>query len=476
MFAVIMIEMRGLSLFASTNRLLLAYSQPTAQRRRGPLNILLLYADDMRHDSIGVAGSAVKTPFLDRLAGEGIRFTHNCVTTSVCWISRATLHTGQYMAKHKSSFLGDPKWYAGWNESFPYLLNQSGYHVGHCGKWHWDLDVTKDPGRLVRQTYSLFQRDENYHWKNGLHITQKNEFDALRFLKERPRDKPFHLTVAFFAPKDIGPPVNWEPQPYSETIYRNATIPVPKTDNDEAWNRLPSFISKTNGAVRQRYFQRWAGDLFQPMMKKYYRMISEMDDACRRIVNELEKQGLMDETLIIFTTDNGYFQAEKKMAGKWFPYEESLRVPLIIRDPRMSKDKKGTINTEFTLSVDLASTILSAAQIPIPSGMQGRDISDLYLDSSSRGSGGEKPWRTEFYYEHLLYNWFKKDKNFIPPSEALVRKDFKYIVWRENNYTEQLFQMEKDPFEEEDLFGRAEHANLVRELQARFSELKAAVQ
>lgn len=324
----------------------------------------------------------------------------------------------------------------------------------------------------MRETYSFFSREENYHWKNGVHITQKNERDALRFLRERPRDKPFHLTVAFFAPKDSN---GWNPQPYSESLYANSTIPVPKTNTDEAFGKLPDFVQVSTAAAGYRGY--WGNGLYEPNMKKRNRMISEVDDACRHIVDELKEQGVMDETLIIFTTDNGYFQAEHRIAGKWFPYEESLRVPLIVVDPRMDEDKKGTTNADFTLSVDLASTFLSAAKVPVPPSMQGRDIADLYLDND--GSLSRKPWRTEFYYEHLLYNWIQRGKkNFIPPSEALVRKDYKYLLWRENDYREQLFHVKEDPMEEDDLLalGRAEHVDLISEMQGRFAELKAAAQ
>lgn len=106
-----------------------------------PLNIVLLYGDDWRHDSIGAAkASIVKTPFFDWLATQGIRFAHNCVTTSVCWISRATLYTGLYVSRHKSDYPHKPLWYEGWNQSWPQLLKNSGYHLGHTGKWHFPVE------------------------------------------------------------------------------------------------------------------------------------------------------------------------------------------------------------------------------------------------------------------------------------------------------------------------------------------------
>ncbi len=110
------------------------------------------------------------------------------------------------------------------------------------------------------------------------------------------------------------------------------------------------------------------------MMKNYYRLATEVDATCGVVLNELEKQGVLDNTLVIFTTDNGYYHGEHGLADKWYPHQESIRVPLIIEDPRMPRDRQGTTNDDFTLSVDLAPTILAAAGIAAPKQMQGRDI------------------------------------------------------------------------------------------------------
>ena len=188
-------------------------------------------------------------------------------------------------------------------------------------------------------------------------------------------------------------------------------------------------------------------------------------------MEELEHQGVLNETLVIFTTDNGYFQAEHGLAGKWYPFEESLRVPLLIRDPRMAFEKRGNVFDHFTLNVDLAPTILSAAQVPVPANMQGRDIADIYLRAD--GQVMTPPWRTEFYYEHLLKNF---GKDFIPQSEALVRKDTKYIVWPQHNKAEQLFHVTQDPLERKDLAQSPEYTQVLNEMRARFVELKAQAQ
>jgi len=201
------------------------------------------------------------------------------------------------------------------------------------------------------------------------------------------------------------------------------------------------------------------------MMKNYYRLITEIDKTCGVVLKELEKQGALDNTLVIFTTDNGYYYGEHGLADKWYPHEESIRVPLVIVDPRMDKKKAGMTNDDFTLNVDLAPTILNAAGLDAPEGMQGTDIAPLYLSDN-----GNKPdWRTEFFYEHPTFASVER----IPASEALVRKDFKYMYWPVTDI-EQLFDLRNDPIEENDLAGDPKYADKLAEMRKRFKELKEA--
>jgi len=194
-------------------------------------------------------------------------------------------------------------------------------------------------------------------------------------------------------------------------------------------------------------------------------MATEVDTVCGRVLDELARQGALDQTLVIFTTDNGYFHAEHGLADKWYPYEESIRVPLIVRDPRMARERRGGTNDDFTLNVDLAPTILSAAAVTAPKNMQGRDIAPLYLTAA-------KPaWRSEFFYEHGII----KNADFIPASEALVRKDTKYLFWPDFKH-EELFDLRADPFEERNLAADPSHQSKLTELRKRFAELKAAAQ
>jgi arylsulfatase A-like enzyme len=446
-------------------RLILAITllglSPIASRAAAPMNVVVLYADDWRFDTLGCAGNPiVKTPNLDRLATEGVRFAHNCVTTSICGVSRATLFTGQWMSRHGN--IGFKEFDTPWAETYPGLLRANGYHVGHIGKWH--------NGRFPGEHFDFGRAYSGVHWikqpdGTKIHVTQKNENDAMEFLKTRPADKPFCLTLAFFATHaEDHNPKQFLPQPESMALYQDVTIPLAKTATPEALRKLPPFLSNEKNEGRNRWHWRFdTPEKYQEMMKNYYRLATEVDATCGRVIEELKRQGLLDNTLVIFTTDNGYFHAEHGLADKWYPHQESIRVPLIVHDPRMPAAKHGSTNNEFTLSVDLAPTILAATGVKAPATMQGRDMAPLYL-------AAEKPaWRQEFFYEHAVLN----NKNFIPASEALVRKDWKYFYWPDFDL-EQLFDITNDPHEQNDLAGDPAKAGHLAEMRARFKELKAA--
>ncbi|MCM2371659.1 sulfatase family protein [Aporhodopirellula aestuarii] len=427
-----------------------------------PLNVLVLYADDWRFDTLGVAGNpVVKTPHLDELATRSMRFTHNCVTTAICGVSRACLFTGQMMSRH--GCFGFAPFKTPWSETYPGLLREHGYYVGHVGKWH--------NGKFPAEHFDFGRSYYGRHWLEQpdgtkIHVTQKNENDALEFLKTRPEDKPFCLTVAFFATHaQDGHPDQFLPQPESMSLYQDVEIPVPVNATQESFERLPEFVGNEKNEGRNRWHWRFdTPEKYQRMMKNYYRLASEVDATCGRILSELKAQGTLDQTLVIFTTDNGYYHAEHGLADKWYPHQESIRVPLMVSDPRMSDDNRGQTNDEFTLSIDLAPTILSAVGIEAPERMQGRDMSPLYLSDS----GESVDWRTEFFYEHPTI----RSKDFIPYSEALVRKDWKYFYWPEFD-REQLFNIVNDPHEENDLAANPEYQEKLSEMRTRFAELKA---
>lgn len=429
-----------------------------------PLNVVLLYADDWRHDTLGVAGNpVVRTPHLDRLAREGLRFTNSFVTTSICGVSRATLLTGQWMSRHGNRAFD--MFRTPWTETYPGRLRAAGYYVGHVGKWHngnfpagnYDFGA----GRITPMRHWLPRPGGEPE-----HVTRRNETDALEFLRTRPAGQPFCLTLAFVAAHaEDQHPSQFLPQPESLPLYAGVRIPVPPTATEEHHRRLPPFIANERNEGRVRWHWRFdEPEKYQEMMRNYYRLVTEADAVCGRVLAELERQGVLEETLVVFTTDNGFFHGEHGLADKWYPHEESIRVPLIVRDPRLPAARRGATEAAFALNVDLAPTVLGAAGLPASPGMQGRDLTALYAPERRPTN-----WRTEFFYEHAVI----RNKDFIPASEALVRADWKYMFWPDFG-REQLFHLAVDPREERDLAGEPARAAQLAGLRARFLELKTA--
>jgi arylsulfatase A-like enzyme len=375
-------------------------------------------------------------------------------------VSRASILSGQYMMRHQVTKFGVQLPEKNLEETYPAILRKAGYWTGYVGKY--------GVGKIKENQFDYSVEYEGKHWlPNGngdsVHVTVKNEKDALFFLKNRPKEKPFLLSVGFFAPHaEDRHPDQYRYQPSSEKYYRSDVIPVPKTATEQALKALPPFISNEKNEGRNRWHWRFdSPEKYQRYMKAYYRMVTEVDLAIGKIIAELKAQGVYENTLIIFMGDNGYFQSEHELADKWYPYEESLRVPLIVSDPRLPASKKNTSNNEFVLNIDIAPTIIATTGAPIPSVMQGSDFSVLYLEPKSLR------WRQDFYYEHPVVN----NKTFIPSSEALVTHHNKYIYWPDYQY-EEYFNLKRDPYEEHNSITIREDQPVIRALKKRFNELK----
>ena len=428
-------------------------------------NIVFLLADDLRWNSLNCMGNKMlHTENIDELARNGVRFTHACVTTSISMVSRASILTGQYMSRHKIREFGTPLSEQAFINSYPAILRRAGYWTGFVGKY--------GVGQIRETDFDFAREYERVHWfplENGdsIHVTERNAVDALEFLKTRPKDKPFLLSVSFFATHaQDDHPDQYRYQPGSEKYYQNDVIPVPETASDEYFQKLPPFIANEANEGRVRWHWRFdTPEKYQKYMKAYYRMLTEMDLAIGRIVSELKDQGVFENTLIIFTGDNGYFHAEHGLADKWYPYEEALRVPLVVHDPRLKPEERNKVVDDFVLNIDIAPAIISAAGSEIPKGMQGKDFSELYLSRKN------VKWRNDFYYEHPFVTSEKR----IPSSEALVTRTAKYILWPHYMY-EEYFDLAKDPLEKNNLINQPGYDGEIRKMKYHFKELKSMAQ
>lgn len=431
---------------------------------RPPMNVVLLILDDVRWDSLGAAGNpVVHTPRIDRLAREGVSFRQARVTTSVCMVSRASILTGQYMSRHGIADFNVALTHEAFANTYAGVLRGAGYWTGHVGKY--------DVGAARPADYDFVRTYHGKHWIDAadgerIHVTEKNARDSIEFLRTRPPGKPFLLTVGYFAAHaQDSAKEQYLPQSWSARIYEGAKIPAPLHGDPKYRRALPEFLSSEENEGRIRYHWRFdTPESYQWSMTRYYRLITEVDEAIGRLVDELRTEGVYENTLVIVIGDNGYFQADRGLADKWYPYEESVRVPLIVRDPRLPPGRRGVKRDQFALNIDVAPTIIGAAGLSAPSAIQGRDLSPIYL------SPKPPAWRDEFFYEHpTLLATYR-----IPSSRAVIGRDWKFVDWPDFGYL-QLFDLRKDPGELRNLAYSPAHADRVKEMSRKLDTWRERV-
>ena len=427
------------------------------------MNVVVLVIDDTRWDSIGAAGNRiVRTPRLDALASEGIRFTQARVATSICMVSRASLLTGQYMSRHGIDRFGKPLTPDAFARTYAGVLRAGGYWTGYVGKY--------DVGPPRPADFDFLRAYHGRHWielANGdrVHVTEQNARDSIDFLRARPKDKPFLLSVGYFAPhaEDMAKE-QYLPQDWSAASYEGVKVPPSPLGGEKYFRALPPFLSNESNEGRIRF--KWRFDTperYQQYMIRYYRLITEVDAAVGRLVDELKAQGVYENTLIAFIGDNGYFHGDRGLADKWYPYEQALRVPLIVRDPRATARARGVTRDQLALNIDVAPTIVAAAGMPVPDVMQGRDLGPLYL--TAKGPAATPAWRDEFFYEHPTIT--SRDR--IPSSQGVIRRDWKYVYFPEFDY-EQLFNLKEDAEEIRNLAQDPAHAGQRAKMRQKLEE------
>lgn len=424
-------------------------------------NIIVLLADDQRWDTLGVYGnSIIQTPHIDRLAGMGVTFKNAFVTTSICASSRASILTGQYVSRNGVwDFRTEltPEQLA---LTYPGVLKKAGYRLGFTGKW----GVGRPPAGLFDYDKS-FPGQGNYRVEvkgQQRHLTALQGDHAIEFLEGSSTDAPFCLSISFKAPHvQDSYDLSEEPFPFDpelKELYGDDRIPPPKTAAREYFDRLPAFLK--NSENRKRWAIRfWGPDRYQESVKGYYRLISGIDTVVGRIVRKLADKKLTENTIILYTSDNGFYLGEYGLAGKWLPHEASVRVPFIVYDPR-SPELQGTRRNEMVLNIDVGPTVLHLAGADVPSVMQGRSLLPLL-------EGKDVAWRTDFFYEHLFRH------PLIPPTEAVRTERWKYIRYVESDPVyEELYDLKQDALEENNLVSSSSHAGVLNEMRTSWRRLR----
>ncbi|QDS94337.1 Arylsulfatase [Roseimaritima multifibrata] len=444
--------------------ILLLFSTASLQAADRP-NIVFFFADDQTTSTVGCYGNPlIQTPNIDALAARGTRFDNACVSQAICWVSRTTILTGLTGRSYGTPTNPEQTRPDAAQTLYTDLLSQQGYRTGYFGKWH-----AKMPKGFVREShFDQFEAiGRNPYYKKQPDGTLRHETDlivdrGIEFLQNQPSDQPFALNMWFNAchaeDSDRRPGIGHFPWPESTNgMYEDIQIPPPRLNDATIFSQLPDFLKTTIN--RERYFWRWNTDeKYQTNMRAYYRMVSGIDNAIGRFLDALEESGLAENTIVVYSADNGYYMANRGLAGKWSHYEEALRVPLIISDPRAPKEAQGQVSDASALNLDLPATFLDWAGVPVPAKYQGQSLQPIVA--------GKKPadWRTETFHEHFAV------RNRIPAFEGLRNDRFKYVRYFDNDQYEFLHDLKNDPDELQNLAHDPAHAETLAAMRKRTTD------
>ena len=429
-------------------------------------NILFFFTDDQPQFCSGcLENEVLQTPNVDHLAQEGLRFVNAFATTSICASSRASILTGQYMLRHGIIDFQTPLSRSAFDETYPVLLRRAGYRTGYIGKYAIGNHRTDPELALPSDRFDVwygFPQSISYLQKidgKSRYLTTEMTKQAIKFLQDTPADQPFLLTIAFKEPHG---PANYF-DPTVPDSYEGVQIPVPETFTKEALGAEPGFIRNSlNGENMLMYLD--SPIKIQQFMRTFFRLISRADRAVGEILAELKNLRLDDNTVVIYSSDHGRLLGAHGLSGKWLMYEESIRIPMIIFDPRRPKGLRGQTREEMALTIDIAPTILDYAGVAIPETMQGKSLRPLV-------DGMDTDWRKDWYYEHTY--------NTKPPRSPIVKLEgVRSDRWKYTRYTEinppyeQLFNLEIDPREQNNLAPEEASQVMLDEMRSRCNQYR----
>jgi len=459
-----------------------AASSYGAPRKRP--NILYMMADDHAAHAISVYGSRInKTPNIDRLARGGMRMDNVFCTNSICTPSRAAILTGQYSHKNGVYTLADqldPK-----RNQVAKELQSAGYQTAMIGKWHlvtepqgfdyWNIL----PGQGVY--YDPVFIDRSGKKKHEGYCTDLIADFSMDWLKKRDRSKPFFLMCHHKAPHRP-----WDPAPKYAKLFDGQTIPEPDNLYDH-YEGKPKSVADVKMRVGENSVERdvkrpipadlkgdalrkWA---YQYYIKDYLRCIQSVDDNVGRMLDYLDQDGSANDTIVIYTSDQGFFLGDHGWYDKRLMYEESLRMPFLVRYP--GAIRPGSVNGDIALNIDFAPTFLDYAGSKAPAEMQGRSF------RANLEGRTPKNWRQSMYYRYWMHN---SNDHHVPAHYGIRTKDWKLIYYygkplgmrgAQEPATEpdwELFDMKKDPREMKNLYRDPAHAGTVKKLKAELDRLQ----
>jgi arylsulfatase A-like enzyme len=455
-------------------------------------NILFIMADDHAANAVSAYGGRLnKTPGIDRIAAEGMRFDNCFCTNSLCSPSRATILTGTYNHVNGVTTLATP--FDARQPTFASLLRAAGYETMLVGKWHLGHGGIHDPRGFDR--WSVLPDQGEYHDPTFLgpggstvvrpgYVTDVITDLALSWLAEHDPSRPFCLLVHHKAPHRA-----WEPDERHRDLYADEEIPEPETLRDdyagratparEARMRIAEHLTEEDlkGAVPPHL----AGDAelrwrYQRYIKDYLRCVAALDESVERMLAALDDSGLATDTVVVYTSDQGFFLGEHGWYDKRFMYEESVRMPFLVRYPRLAAP--GSVCDRMVLNVDFAPTFLDLAGVAVPDRMQGRSLRPLLADRAPAD------WRTAMYYRY----WMHLDSIHQVWAHYGLRTDrYKLVHYYADACGQpgamddprppewELFDLAADPFELRSVYHEPGYADVVADLTWQLYQLQAEV-
>ncbi|MEI6808141.1 MAG: sulfatase/phosphatase domain-containing protein [bacterium] len=432
-------------------------------------NIVYIMSDDHAAHAISAYGSKVnQTPNIDRLAKNGIRFDHCYAVNSICTPSRATIITGKYSHINGVTVFNR---FDGAQPTVAKYLQAAGYYTGIFGKWHLESAPqgfdkwTILPGQGVYHDPAFLEAGGKRTIKG--YVTDIITDLSIEFLKNRPGDKPFFLMCHNKAPHRP-----WEPDAKHAKMYEDKAIPEPATLRDEYATRTDAAHETTMTIARHLNrvdlkvdppaglegdaLLKWK---YQRYMQDYLRCVASVDDNVGRLLDFLDKDGLSDNTIVIYTSDQGFFLGDHGWFDKRFMYEESIKMPFILRWPGVAK--AGSVQDALAINADFAPTFMDVAGLPVPVDMQGRSLAQLL--------GGERPakWRKSFYYR---YYHDPGDHN--TRAHYGVRTETHKLIyfWKKDQW--EMYDLVNDPAEMKNIYNDLSQKERVEELQTELYRLK----
>lgn len=425
-------------------------------------NFIFIYTDDQRWDAMSVVQAEhgergrypwFKTPHMDRIAAEGVRFRNAFVTLALCAPSRAAFLTGRY--NHLNGVVDNYTPFPTDSVTHASLLRAAGYTTAYIGKWHMGTQAGQRPGFSYSASYVGQGKYVDCPFEiDGVATPTQGWIDdvatdyALAFIQRQPRDKPFSVVLGFKSPH-----VPLEPPARAKERFTG-----------EKWRLVPSMHHRA--VYREAPSAKAAPNAERPTPLNYFRCISAVDDNVGRVLALLDELDLADNTVVVYSSDNGYLHGEHSLGDKRCAYDESIRIPLLMRFPK--RFPKGAVINEMVLNLDLAPTYLELAGVDIPKEMQGRSVVPLTRATPS----GERPeWRKAFFYEYFLEKQYPQT-----PTVFAVRTDTaKLVQYPDREDWTELFDLKTDPYETRNLARDPAYAKLRGEMEKIFAHERDAV-